>query len=62
MRISKKRMIQEVRDLLEPGEERNNPEYLRALCELVARCFPEYDTPSDAEMVAKKMGTTLKGL
>lgn len=41
--ISRTQTIKEARGLLEPGEERDNPEYLRALCELIARCFPDGD-------------------
>ena len=57
--LSENEMIEEARGLLEPGEERDNFEYLRALCELVARCFPGEDTPTEAERVARKLGTTL---
>lgn len=33
-------MICEAYDLLDPTEPRSNPEYLRGMCELIARCFP----------------------
>jgi hypothetical protein len=37
------RLLTESRGLLEPGEEANNPEYVRGMAELIARCFPGAD-------------------
>jgi hypothetical protein len=54
-------MIEEAKDLLEPGEESRNQEYLRGMCELIARCFPrEAETTGDrAEQIAREIGGTL---
>lgn len=40
-------MFEEAKGLLEPGEERDNPEYLRGMCNLIASCFGKEGMPTD---------------
>ena len=54
--VTKEQMIFEARDLLEPGEERDNPEYLRALCALIAHCFNEDAAVVEGELCAPHRG------
>lgn len=55
--ITEEEMIEEARSLLEPGEERDNPEYLRGMCNLIASCFGRDGMPTDerSEEIEKQL-------
>jgi hypothetical protein len=55
--ITYSEMFEEAKDLLEPSEIGMNPEYERALCELIARCFPidGMSTGEQAEEILERL-------
>jgi len=55
--IDRADMLRQARGLLDGGLEDTHPEYVRALCELIARCYPGTgcDTPTTAKAVRAQL-------